>query len=159
MPNNVMKLSMKLTVAMMFIAPLMSNAATVGELSRIQSETLIIKAKASRESAQAEMNSKRRESNLNLTGGIVSSNEGNIPVVKNVIGQVASLLYADGSTRDALLGDSLPGGFKVTKVNIDKVEITAGKKVVLLGFSSIPPTNSTLSGGISQPMMPNLIGR
>jgi len=147
---------------MMLIAPLMSEAATVGELSKIQSETLIIKAKASREAAQADMNSKRRDSS-GLPGGPAGSGEGNIPVVKNVIGQVASLLYSDNSTRDARLGDALPGGFKVTKVTIDKVEITSGKQVIQLGFSSTPPTNTSMSGSINsvipQPAMPYPIGR
>ncbi len=161
MLSNALKLSAKVALAALVLSPLPALSATVGDLSKIQSETLIIKAKASRAAAQAEMNAKNRESS-GIAGGIANSGEGNVPVVKTVIGQTATLLYADGSTRDAKVGDSLPGGFKVTKVTIDKVEIASGKRTTLLGFSSTPPSNTSLGGFgavIPQPAIPYTVGR
>lgn len=132
---------------------------TVGDLSKIQGETLILKAKVSREAAQAELDSRSR-----AAGGYTPSDDTHLPVVKSVYGArnmlVATLIYPNGTTMEAKVGDTLNGGYKVSKIVVDRVELTKNKKVVQLGFSAMPPTATAMPGpampGISQPYAPPL---
>jgi type IV pilus biogenesis protein PilP len=134
---------------------------TVGDLSKIQGETLIIKAKANREAAQAELDARTR-----ATGGYSGSDESNVPVVKSVYGVrdtlVATFIYPNGTTMEAKVGDTLNGGFKVTKIAVDRVELMRNKKVIQVGFSATPPVATVPGPGPGLgPGMPQLtaVGR
>lgn len=149
MRNDFMK---RLFVVLASLAPGLALAqATVGDLSKIQGETLILKAKANREAAQAELDARSR-----AAGGYTSSDDSNLPVVKSVYGVrntlVATFIYSNGTTMEAKVGDTLNGGYKVTKIAVDKVELAKNKKVVQLGFSATPPVASP--AGMSNPGMP-----
>lgn len=123
---------------------------TVGDLSHIQTETLLLKAKVNRATAQAELDSKSR------TGSGSSDTEA--PVVKNVYGvggkMAATFLYASGITVEGKPGDTIVGGYKVVTVSIDKVELSKDKKVFPVGFSSTPPVQSAPAA----PSMPGMAG-
>jgi len=155
MRNNLMK---RLYVILFCFVPGLSLAqATVGDLSKIQGETLILKAKANREAAQAELDARSR-----AAGGYTASDESSLPVVKSVYGVrdtlVATFIYSNGTTMEAKVGDKLNGGYKVTKIAVDKVELMKNKKVIQLGFSATPPVSAPTAGspgaGMPQPYMP-----
>lgn len=142
----------RLFVVLASLAPGLALAqATVGDLSKIQGETLILKAKANREAAQADLDARSR-----AAGGYASSDDSNLPVVKSVYGVrntlVATFIYSNGTTMEAKVGDTLNGGYKVTKIAVDKVELAKNKKVVQLGFSATPPVASP--AGMANPGMP-----
>lgn len=147
MRNEVMKLG-ALVVALMSTAVLAEG--TVGDLSKIQSETLIIKAKVNRASAQAELEAK---SHVN---GPSSANDEDVPVVKNVYGfgkkLMATFLFSSGVTIDAREGEVIMGGYKVASLSVDKVELEKGGRRFPVGFSGTPPiqgapSRAAVSGG------------
>lgn len=157
MRNDFMK---RLYVVLFCLVPGLSMAqSTVGDLSKIQGETLILKAKANREAAQAELDARSR-----AAGGYTASDESSLPVVKSVYGVrdtlVATFIYSNGSTMEAKVGDKLNGGYKVTKIAVDKVELMKNKRVIQLGFSATPPVSvpvpaaGTSGAGMPQPYMP-----
>lgn len=126
------------------------DVPTVGELARIQAETVLIKARAKQEEARNELASKRS------AGG---ADDGTLPVVKSILGTdrrvVATLIYPGNVQVEAMPGDTLPGGYKVGKINQDsnKVELTKGKQRYTVGFSTVVPTakqqgNTTQNGSI-----------
>lgn len=129
---------------------------TVGDLSRIQGETMIIKAKANREAAQAELNLRLRTS-----GAADSSDDRDMPVVKAVYGggreRVATFLYSNGTTMEASVGDTINGGYKVVKISVDKVELQKGKKLIQVGFSATPTVSQPVSPATIPPIgMPGM---
>lgn len=136
MRNEKVKLLL-VVVAMVPSLCLAASGPTVGDLSRIQGETMIIKAKANREAAQAELNLRLRSS-----GAAGTADDSDIPVVKTVYGggreRVATFLYSNGTTMEASVGDTINGGYKVVKISVDKVELQKGKKLVQVGFSATP---------------------
>ncbi len=137
------------TALVAFLPAVCAAQATVGDLSKIQGETMILKAKISRETALADLEARAR------AAGHTAEDNVNLPVVKSVYGVrdtlVATFLYPNGTTQEAKVGDTLNGGFKVTKVEVSRVELEKDKKVVQLGFSAIPvavvpPTSAGLPG-------------
>lgn len=110
---------------------------TVGNLSKIQSETMLLKAKRDKASVQAE---------LDKSGAAGVAATGDEPVVRNVYGvggqMAASFLYSSGVTVEGKVGDTIIGGYKVVTITIDKVELSKGGKVFPVGFSATPPVQS-----------------
>lgn len=148
------------------VVALMSSSAfaesTVGDLSKIQSETLIIKAKVSRATAQAELEAKTR-------GSVAApAIEVDVPVVKNVYGigkkLMATFLFSSGATIDAREGEVIMGGYKVASLSVDKVELEKGGRRFPVGFSGTPPlqgspAQSAVPGAPVPPMLPGSSGR
>ncbi len=120
-------------IALLCAAELAQAKGTVGDLSNIQSETLLLKAKAERAAAQLELDSKS-----SIEG------EGALPVVKSVYGVgdqlYATFLYRSGVVMDAQQGDTILGGFKVVSVGVDKVELMKGHQRLTVGFAATAPT-------------------
>lgn len=125
---------------------------TIGDLSRIQTETLILKARANRASAQAELASK-------MPGPTTLGENVDAPVVKNVYGvggrMAATFLYSNGVAVEGHAGDTIIGGFKVVSISIDKVELAKDKKVFQIGFSATPPVQSAPLGAPGTKGAPN----
>jgi len=125
--------------------PAWAGEATVGTLSRIQGETLVLKARAARAAAQAELNMRLRDG-----GTVVESGLDELPVVRSVYGargtMVANLLFVNGTTREVKVGDEVRGGFKVAKITVERVDLSRGSgrtaQTYTLGFSSTPPTST-----------------
>lgn len=124
---------------------------TVGDLSRINSETIILRAKVSRAMAQSELDAKSRAGQI--TDAVVD-----MPVVKSVYGVgrklFANFLYSNGVAMDAKLGDTILGGYKVVTLTVDKVELAKGKKRFVVGYSAtapmpVPQANPQNSAGLS----------
>lgn len=120
-----------------------NEAPTVGDLGRIQGETILIKAQAKREEAQAELAIRRQ-------GGV--SADGTLPVLKSIYGTenrlMATFIYPGNVTVEATEGDSIPGGYRVSKIYADtsKVELGKGREKYQVGFSTLAPTSRQLIG-------------
>lgn len=121
-----------------------ANAQTVGNLSQIQGETLILKARANRAAAQIELENKNR-----MTIG-----EGDLPMIRartNVAGKRSVILvYGNGSTIEAKVGDAIPGGYVVSAITEDGVDLAKGGKTYRPARQ--PVTTSTATVG--QPSIP-----
>jgi len=126
------------------LAALAADDVTVGDLSRIQSETLLLKAKANLAATQADLYAK-----THTASSANGNEEEDVPVVKAVYGvgrrDYATFLFSNGSSIDASAGDILPGGLKVLMVTVDRVVLTKGKKKIGVSFSSTAPTDFSQS--------------
>lgn len=119
------------------------DVPSVGDLARIQAETVLIKAQAKREEAQAELAVRRQ-------GGV--SADGTLPVLKSIYGTekqlMATFIYPGNVTVEANEGDQIPGGYRVSKIFADtsKVELAKGRDKFQVGFSTLAPTSRQLTG-------------
>lgn len=119
------------------------DVPSVGDLARIQAETVLIKAQAKREEAQAELAVRRQ-------GGV--SADGTLPVLKSIYGTekrlMATFIYPGNVTVEANEGDQIPGGYRVSKIFADtsKVELAKGRDKFQVGFSTLAPASRQLMG-------------
>lgn len=132
-------------IVTMFVGALASGfamaEATVGDLSQIQGDTIIIRAKANRAAAQQDLDAKARGSLPSYVGG-----DSEAPVVKAVYGAgkqlYATFLYGSGVVMDAKAGDTILGGFKVISVAVEKVELSKDGTKVQVGYSASAPARA-----------------
>ncbi|GEM_PF-780759 len=138
------------------------DGITVGELSRVQSETILYKAQGERAKALREINGTSPQATTTpqpsyLSQPVVApaSRVGGapeqtgaveqLPVVKLVYGVGtalhATLLYAGGFEIDASPASTdLPGGYRVANLSLDSVVLSRGGKRYPLGFSNRAPS-------------------
>jgi len=150
------------------------DGITVGELSRVQSETILYKAQVERAKALRELNGDgaqaatatqprylpqpvatpgNRMNGATEQGGAVEQ----LPVVKLVYsaGQAlhATLLYSGGFEIDASLASTdLPGGYRVASLSLDSVVLSKGGKRFPLGFSNRPPSYPVAAAQQASPL-------
>lgn len=132
-----------------------SGVATLNQLSQINSETNLLKAKLEREKLKWQLEKAMQgdfsESSYSgnsmpppsTTAAATRSTEPQknesevLPVLLGVYGAngrlQASLRTADGVTVQAVQGDSLPGGFRVNSISVSKVTIVKDGKTYNVG--------------------------
>lgn len=169
MRNNYLFLSVLLSLASQPGLSLANESSTantagisVGELSAVQSETLLYKAQGERAKAIRSIDGDNPQTTPANTSAYQprplipepiprSSSAGEmLPVVKMVSGSSralrATLLYSGGYEVDAQVGGpDLPGGYKVASISLDSVVVSRGGKRYPLGFSNIAPSASFTS--------------
>ncbi len=149
------------------------DGITVGELSRVQSETILYKAQGERAKALRELNDGGTQAKVvpqpsylpqpaampssAVGGGVEHAGAGDqLPVVKLIYGSGkalrATLLYTGGFEIDASLASTdLPGGYRVASLSLDSVVLSRGGKRYPLGFSNRAPSYPVASVATSQP--------
>lgn len=147
------------------------DGITVGELSRVQSETILFKAQGERAKALREINGSSQATPASPlsylpqpvpTQSARVSGDGNaasvaeqLPVVTLVYGAGkalhATLLYSSGFEIDASLASTdLPGGYRVASLTLDSVVLSRGGKRFPLGFSNRAPSYPVASVAVTQ---------
>jgi len=119
--------------------------ATVGDLAKVQSDTILYDAQAARADAKARM-----QASLAKAGDDLQASRGNsqpsvvaaeLPTVTGISGAAgrlyASFLYPNGTTANAKSGGQIPGGFVVAEVGIDRVVLTRGDRRIPLQFGVV----------------------
>lgn len=162
-------------LACLLVAPAASHAAetggiNVGELSAVQSQTLFFK-------AQAELNQAKASAGHGNTASLpayapapvatpVASTHSDqaqrapsaapeyLPVVKTLYGSPrdlrATLLYPNGQTAEARMGGGLlPGGYSLSRISLQGVELSRGGRRFPLGFADQAPGSMPVA---SQPL-------
>ncbi|EKG43040.1 hypothetical protein Pav013_0804 [Pseudomonas syringae pv. avellanae str. ISPaVe013] len=128
----------------------------IGELSQVQSETLLFTAQAARARAKEDIVNGAKTTtsapvqvtqNAYTTPAPASNSTPQLPVVKTVFrtnnALYATLLYGSGFEVDASVGNAeLPGGFKVISVSLDSVVLGHDGRRYPLGFSTRAPIGS-----------------
>lgn len=157
------------------------SGVNVGELAQIQSQTILLNAKA--EKAKAERSIKGEDQSTTAQPSTMFFSQGNptpptsvsariadvqpeLPVVKAIVGSAkrlrAALLYSGGVEVEADASSrELPGGFRVAILTFDNVTLERSGKRYPLGFSSNAPANSNSNIPVpgstaSVPLMPGL---
>jgi type IV pilus biogenesis protein PilP len=120
---------------------------SVGELSAVQSETVLYKAQGERAKAMRDIGVTQPLPYPYQPTQPLASTEEPLPVVKLVSGSSkslrATLLYSGGFEIEAQAGGpELPGGYKVMSISLDSVVVTRSGKRYPLGFSSNMPAYS-----------------
>lgn len=127
------------------------SAISVGELGRVQSETILLKAKAERTKAEREASGSLtvpQPATAQFQAGLPTPAQGaasgprepSLPVVKQISGSGqklrATLLYSGGSEIDVQPGSELQEGFRVLQVTLDGVVLVREGKRFPLVFGS-----------------------
>jgi type IV pilus biogenesis protein PilP len=139
----------KATLLCLLVLPTLAlgadSLATVGDLAKVQSDTILYDAQAARADAKARM-----QASLAKAGDDLQSSRGNsqpsvvaaeLPTVTGISGAAgrlyASFLYPNGTTANAKSGGQIPGGFAVAEVGIDRVVLTRGDRRIPLQFGVV----------------------
>lgn len=148
---------------MLALAPALCAAenalATVGELSAVQSDTIMFEAKAKRAEAQLRMleNSAKAGSDPSAPGPFTSAvTPTEVPTVEGISGAqgrlYATFRYPNGTSANGKSGDSIPGEFKVAEVGIDRAVVTKNGRRFVLQFGVARPEPSEQAE--AQPLRP-----
>ncbi|WP_256578148.1 type IV pilus biogenesis protein PilP [Pseudomonas sp. PIC25] len=137
-------------------------AATVGELTDVQAETVLAEAKVRLAEAQAKLDGKTSISVPLALGAVPPRNvELPAPVVRTLYGSggrmTASFLFPGGYEADAGAGQELPGGYRVESISLDKVLLSKDGKRFPVGFSNTAPSlpaENPSPGGMITPALP-----
>lgn len=162
MPNkhHWMALAAVLAMANAHAADESLSSINIGELGRVQSQTILYKAKAERAEAQQKAEGSFPDSLLPAAGipsgqtftpPIESTHqESGLPVVKAITGSSqrlrATLLYSGGAEFDIAIGSKLPDGFSVHQLTLDGVVLSRGGKLYPLGFANRISSAGTTTG-------------
>lgn len=135
---------------------------TVGELSVVQSETILYDAKAKRAEALVKLQENANRAGVDLTQVRTTANAApsviasDLPTVTGVSGVggrlYATLLYPNGTTLRSKSGEKLPGGFLVSEVSIDRVVLTIGDRRIPLQFGVATPPATVPQGAMQMPL-------
>ncbi|MEE9681882.1 type IV pilus biogenesis protein PilP [Pseudomonas koreensis] len=142
--------------------------ATVGDLSEVQSETIMFDAQAMRAEAKAKMQESAAKAGddpqfaKGQSSPSVAVVAADLPTVTGISGAAgrlyATFRYANGTTVTSKSGESIAGGFQVAEVGIDRVVLTRGDRRIPLqfGVSRTPPQQSVpvQSPGFNAPLSP-----
>lgn len=156
MPNNLRLMCLSLWLPFLSAQAVASDLAgiNVGELGKVQSETILFKAKAERAQAEREATAKA-PSTPQSTGpfptavlpsaiGVTAPGprQSALPVVKEISGSGqklrARLIYSGGGEIDAKPGSELPDDFRVLQITLDGVVLSKEGKRFPLSFGSQP---------------------
>lgn len=134
-------------------------APTVGDLSQIQSDTIVYDAKAKRADAKSEMQKNMAKAGDDLQAGpiamappIVASELPTVTGISGAAGRLfATFRYPNGTTMSSKSGEQIPGGFMVAEVGIDRVVLTKGDRRIPLQFGVATPTTAAQTGAVMLP--------
>lgn len=130
--------------------------ATVGDLSRVQSDTILYEAKAKRAEAKGKMQeqlAKTGDEQLSTQSAaspsVIASDLPTVTGSSGISGRLfATFLYGDGTTVTSKSGEQIPGGFLVSEVGIDRVALTKGDRRFVLKFGVANQPISPLGGSL-----------
>lgn len=109
---------------------------TIGQLDVLQSQTTYLKAIAARNKAREEAGVSAPFP-ASVTSGVNTSKKTGLPQIVKIVGHgralSVTLMLADGTEITRKKGDALPGGYKLTNVSLDEVNIAdaAGASFIL----------------------------
>lgn len=148
--------------------------STSDSLTRIEAETLLLKAREKQLAVQAQIVAKQTEiaSRQAENYRLARTASAGDPVIRSVEGigrnMVATLQLDNGSTVDARVGDVLPNGMRVASVSVNEVIVetqknkrirlstgsaaaasyAAGNPSVSMALPPLPPMPPAVSGGV-----------
>ncbi len=159
--DTLLTMSLCTLCALSWLSQPVQAAATVGELTDVQAETVLAEAKARLAEAQAKLDGQVSTSvptglsALQLPPRDVALPA---PVVRTIYGSggrmTASFLFPGGYEADAGTGQELPGGYRVESISLDKVLLSKEGKRFPVGFSNTAPSMPAQSqpmGGMVAP--------
>ncbi len=135
------------------VAPMDDAVAT--QLEKLQTEVMLLKAQTARAQAQADLD---KASGVGVAGGTSAIG---MPAVKAIYGRggalSATLRLGSGGVMDARVGDSVPGGYRVTRISAGTVTFSKGGREFRTGLTADVPALSAMqdNGLMVAPPLPN----
>ncbi|SDG73334.1 type IV pilus biogenesis protein PilP [Pseudomonas benzenivorans] len=162
--DTLLTLSLCVLGSLAWLSQPVHAAATVGELTDVQAETVLAEAKVRLAEAQAKLDGKVSTSvPTGLSAVQLPPRDVALPapVVRTIYGSggrmTASFLFPGGYEADAGAGQELPGGYRVESISMDKVLLSKDGKRFPVGFSNTAPSMPAQSqpmGGMVAPALP-----
>jgi len=133
------KLALFLVAALVYVPTLAQQVSTVGELDSIQSQTVLMKAKAKLEEEKNKFEKQRAES-----GG----SDGTLPVLSKIINGKATFLYPNKVYVTGAVGDVILGGYTIKRIWDDsfRVKLAKNGSEFFVGFSAVAPVGRGQAG-------------
>lgn len=124
------------------VAPMDDAVAT--QLEKLQTEVMLLKAQTARAQAQADLD---KASGVGASGGTSAIG---MPAVKAIYGRggalSATLRLNSGGVMDARIGDSVPGGYRVSRISAGTVTFSKGGREFRTGLTADMPALPTMQG-------------
>ncbi len=152
MPNNPASLPWcKVIIAALAIGSVDAHAESelsginIGELGRVQSETILLNAQAEREKARRSVSgidAAPASPQPNIVAGMDAAKPQapSLPVITEILGSNsalrATLRYSSGIEIEAKAGRELPDGYRVASITLDGVTLERAGRRFPLGFQS-----------------------
>ncbi|MBP9714390.1 MAG: type IV pilus biogenesis protein PilP [Sterolibacterium sp.] len=113
------------------------------QLQRINDSIAVLNAKRQELELRSQVASKQAEIDRITNADSMNIDRSRHPVVQSIEGAdgklVAMLAFGSGIQQNVRQGDSIPGGWQVSKVAVDAVYITRGRDRVRLAYGHEPP--------------------
>jgi type IV pilus biogenesis protein PilP len=113
------------------------------QLQHINDSIAILNAKRQELELRSQVVTKQAEIDRITNADSASIDRSRHPVVQSIEGAdgrlVAMLAFGSGIQQNVRQGDSIPGGWQVSKITVDAVHITRGKDRVRLAYGHEPP--------------------
>lgn len=151
------------------------SGINVGELGRVQSDTILFKAKAERLKALREAEGGHDLDNYLPSTGLHPTPQlpttvseaprpaSRLPVVRAITGSPqrlrANLLYSSGYEFNAGVGSELPDGYRVHQITLEGVVLSRKGERFPLGFSKRAPSSDSATGAQTGTPSFNLSGQ
>ena len=128
---------------------------TVGQLSQIQAQTMLLEAEAKRAAAKALLLKNKLDAGEDIAalGGqqsesIIASDLPTVTGISTMGGRLyATFRYQNGTSSRASAGEIIPGNFKVTEISLERAVVTKGDRRIPLQTGVASPAPN----GASQP--------
>ena len=159
--------SRALLLATLVVAPLAQADKpypTIGDLSKVQSDTVLYQAQAKRAEALSQKFINEAKAGINVTGenGQAASTvtESELPTITGISGRAGRLFatfrYSNGNTATAKSGEVIPGNFRVSEVSLDRAVITRGDRRIPLQFGNAPIQQPEQSSQLMPGQLPGM---
>lgn len=134
--------------------------STVGDLSQVQSDTIMYEAKAKRAESKGKMqeNQAKAGDDPQLSQALAAPPVivAELPTVTGISGAAGRLFatfqYPNGTTISSKSGEHIPGGYQVTEIGIDRVVLTKGDRRIPLQFGVANPASPTQNNALRNPL-------
>ena len=118
------------------------GSGTVGELGRVNTQMVLQTARLNLKKVNDQLVPDAAREGASSAAPVVQAAADTLPNVRLIINDTASFVFSDGSRATAMVGGTLPGGWKVTEVSgkARSVKVADRKgRVYTLAISSQPP--------------------
>lgn len=138
MQNNPQAALLLLAAVLAVPAPSVHAETTAQSLTRIEAETMVLKARERQLEVEASIVGKQNEiaAKQTMTTALAQTEVVGDPVIRAIEGiggrMYATLQMNDGSIVDVQQGDTLPGGMKIVSIGPREVVARSGKRSVRL---------------------------
>ena len=159
------------SVAPVMAGPAPADDAVAAQLVKLQTEVMLLKAQTAKAQAQAELEKASageidggsgKSSQSGKRGGSAVGSSTGLPAVTSIYGRdkalVATLRLNSGGVLEARVGDTIPDGYRLTRIDAGKVTFTRGGRQFIAGLSA-PAALPPVAGGGPLMLAPPLPGR